>query len=103
MRTSNVAHCLFAGIAREDRSKRAAETQQSPETLSGRGVRTVSAGESSFNPMSYQNGSVWPHDNSIIAAVQSRYGRTEHALTLNELNHLVLYLSVETESRNRIS
>jgi glycogen debranching enzyme len=82
VRTSNVGHCLYAGIAREDRAKRAAETLLSPDAFSGWGVRTVSASESWFNPMSYHNGSVWPHDNSIIAAGLSRYGRTDLALTI---------------------
>jgi glycogen debranching enzyme len=96
VRTSNVGHCLFAGIAREDRAKRAAETLLSPESFSGWGVRTVSAGESWFNPMSYHNGSVWPHDNAIIAAGLSRYGRTELALTiLNGLLDATAFLELQ--------
>jgi glycogen debranching enzyme len=82
VRTSNVGHCLYAGIAREDRAKRAAEMLLAPDSFSGWGVRTVSASECWFNPMSYHNGSVWPHDNAIIASGLSRYGRTDLALTI---------------------
>ncbi len=82
VRTSNVGHCLYAGIAKEDRAKLAAETLMGVDAFSGWGVRTVSALETWFNPMSYHNGSVWPHDNAIIAAGLSRYGRTDLALAI---------------------
>jgi len=82
VRTSNVGHCLYSGIARDDRAKRAADMLLAPDSFTGWGVRTVSANEVWFNPMSYHNGSVWPHDNAIIASGLSRYGRTDLALTI---------------------
>jgi glycogen debranching enzyme len=73
VRTSNAGHCLFGGIASRDRARKAAETLAGTQMFSGWGIRTVSAAESRYNPMSYHNGSVWPHDNGIIAAGFSRY------------------------------
>ena len=74
VRTSNAGHCLFGGIAAPDRARRVAEQLTSPEMFSGWGIRTLSSVESRYNPMSYHNGSVWPHDNGIIAAGFARYG-----------------------------
>ena len=74
VRTSNAGHCLFGGIASPERARRVAETLVSRDMFSGWGVCTVSSGELRYNPMSYHNGSVWPHDNGIIAAGFSRYG-----------------------------
>ena len=74
VRTSNAGHCLFGGIASPARARRVAETLVSGDMFSGWGVCTVSSAESRYNPMSYHNGSVWPHDNGIIAAGFSRYG-----------------------------
>ena len=84
VRTSNPGHCLFTGIAREDRARRTAETLLAPESFSGWGIRTVAASESFFNPMSYHNGSIWPHDSAIAAAGLARYGRTDLALAIME-------------------
>ncbi len=74
VRTSNAGHCLFGGIADRARARRVAETLVSQDMFSGWGVRTVSSGESRYNPMSYHNGSVWPHDNGLVAAGFARYG-----------------------------
>ncbi len=96
VRTSNVGHCLYAGIARDDRAKLAADILVAPDSFSGWGVRTVSASETWFNPMSYHNGSVWPHDNAMIAAGLSRYGRTDLALTiLNGLLDATAFLELQ--------
>jgi glycogen debranching enzyme len=73
VRTSNAGHCLFGGIASPDRARRVAEALLSQDMWSGWGVRTVSARARRYNPMSYHNGSVWPHDNGLIAAGMSRY------------------------------
>jgi glycogen debranching enzyme len=73
VRTSNAGHCLFGGIAAPDRARRVAEGLIGSDMFSGWGVRTVSAVESRYNPMSYHDGSVWPHDNGLIAAGFSRY------------------------------
>jgi glycogen debranching enzyme len=74
VRTSNAGHCLYAGIARPDRARTVIDTLLEPESFSGWGIRTVAASEARYNPMSYHNGSVWPHDNALIAAGFARYG-----------------------------
>ncbi|HSL20203.1 MAG TPA: amylo-alpha-1,6-glucosidase [Vicinamibacterales bacterium] len=76
VRTSNPGHCLFAGIVSPERARSVAESLMGEGSFSGWGVRTVAAGESRYNPMSYHNGSVWPHDNAIVAAGLARYGFT---------------------------
>jgi len=73
VRTSNAGHCLYAGIARPDRARLVAETLLSPDSFSGWGVRTVAAGQARYNPLSYHNGSIWPHDNSLIASGLAKY------------------------------
>jgi glycogen debranching enzyme len=74
VRTSNAGQVLFSGIAREDRARLVADTLLSPAFFSGWGIRTVARGEARYNPMSYHNGSVWPHDNALIALGLARYG-----------------------------
>lgn len=73
VRTSNAGHCLYTGIASEERARRVAGTLMSDTSFSGWGVRTVALGESRYNPMSYHNGSIWPHDNAMIAAGFAAY------------------------------
>jgi glycogen debranching enzyme len=73
VRSSNAGHCLFSGIAAPDRARRVAEVLTGAEMFSGWGIRTISSAESRYNPMSYHNGSVWPHDNGLVAAGFSRY------------------------------
>ena len=72
--TSNMGHCLWTGILDEDKAARVAELLVSPEMFSGWGVRTLATSMTGFNPISYHNGSVWPHDNAIVAAGLARYG-----------------------------
>ena len=74
VRTSNPGHCLFSGIASPERARRLADTLMSDAMFAGWGVRTVAAGERRYNPMSYHNGSVWPHDSALVAAGLARYG-----------------------------
>jgi glycogen debranching enzyme len=71
--TSNAGHCLFAGVATEEHARRVGTTLTDDASFSGWGIRTVASTESRYNPMSYHNGSVWPHDNSLIAAGFARY------------------------------
>jgi glycogen debranching enzyme len=78
VRTSNAGHCLFTGIASAERAARVAETLLSEASFSGWGVRTVAQTEARYNPMSYHNGSVWPHDNALVAAGLARYRLTTH-------------------------
>jgi len=71
--SSNAGHCLFGGIADPQRARRVAEGLVGAEMFSGWGIRTLSSAERRYNPMSYHNGSVWPHDNGMVAAGFSRY------------------------------
>lgn len=73
VRTSNAGQVLFSGIAAADRAKRVAQDLLQPRFFSGWGIRTVAGDQTRFNPMSYHNGSVWPHDNALIALGLARY------------------------------
>ncbi len=77
--TSNMGHLLWSGIVPEERAKLVARQLFSDAMFSGWGVRTKSSQEVGFNPISYHNGTVWPHDNSLISAGLYRYGLREHA------------------------
>jgi glycogen debranching enzyme len=79
VRSSNAGQCLFTGIASIDHAQRIAETLLSRPFSSGWGIRTIATLEARYNPMSYHNGSVWPHDNALIAAGLARYGLQEAA------------------------
>jgi glycogen debranching enzyme len=74
VRTSNAGQVLFAGIASPERARLVANGLLSPPFFSGWGIRTVARGQVRYNPMSYHNGSVWPHDNALIATGFARYG-----------------------------
>ena len=82
VRTSNAGHCLFTGIAKEKHAHRVAQTLISKASYSGWGIRTVSDGELRYNPMSYHNGSIWPHDNALIAAGFARYGLKDEVIKI---------------------
>jgi glycogen debranching enzyme len=71
---SNAGHALFTGIAASDRARKVADTLLNSDGFSGWGIRTLSAGQARYNPMSYHNGSVWPHENALIAMGFARYG-----------------------------
>jgi glycogen debranching enzyme len=73
VRTSNAGQVLFSGIASPERAEAVMHGLMHPSFFSGWGIRTVSRQERRFNPMSYHNGSVWPHDNAMIAAGFARY------------------------------
>jgi glycogen debranching enzyme len=74
VRTSNAGQVLLAGIASAERAGRVAPTLLTDPYFSGWGIRTVAHGEARYNPMSYHNGSIWPHDNALIARGLARYG-----------------------------
>ena len=74
VRSSNAGHALFAGVADPQRARRTADTLLSRGSFSGWGIRTIAQGEARYNPMSYHNGSVWPHDNALIGLGLARYG-----------------------------
>jgi len=67
VRSSNAGHCLFSGIASQAHGRRTVDSILSSGLFSGWGVRTIASEEARYNPMSYHNGSVWPHDNALIA------------------------------------
>lgn len=71
---SNMGHCLWSGIVDEDKAALVAERLLSPEMFTGWGVRTLASDMGAYNPASYHNGSVWPHDNALIASGLMRYG-----------------------------
>ncbi len=76
---SNQGHCLWTGIIDEDKAAAVADALLSHAMFTGWGVRTLASTEPAYNPVSYHCGSVWPHDNAIIAAGLVRYGYVEHA------------------------
>jgi glycogen debranching enzyme len=77
--TSNIGHCLWTGIADADKAATVADRLLSDDMFSGWGIRTLATSMSAYDPMSYHNGSVWPHDNALCAAGLMRYGLTGHA------------------------
>jgi glycogen debranching enzyme len=77
--TSNIGHLLWSGIVLPERVDAVVDRLMGDELWSGWGVRTMSPGDRGYNPLSYHNGSVWPHDNSLIAWGLARYGRWPEA------------------------
>jgi glycogen debranching enzyme len=76
---SNPGHLLWSGIVPPDRAARVVARLMAPDMSSGWGIRTLSSSHPAYNPYSYQNGSVWPHDNSLIALGFKRYGFSTEA------------------------
>ena len=81
---SNAAHCLATGLLDADQASALSERLLADDMFSGWGVRTLSARERRYNPLSYHNGSVWPHDNAIAAIGLARYGNGAGALRILE-------------------
>jgi len=77
VRASNAGHVLFTGVARAERVRSVIDTLLSAPFNSGWGIRTLANTEQRFNPMSYHNGSVWPHDTALCAAGMGRYGERD--------------------------
>ena len=82
VRSSNAGHALSSGIADSERATRVIEQMVSPAFFSGWGIRTIASSEARYNPMSYHNGSIWPHDNAMIGAGFARYGRSDQIETV---------------------
>ena len=80
VRSSNAGQCLFTGIADPVRAVKVADALMAPDAFSGWGVRTLATGEVRYNPMVYHNGTVWPHDNALIAYGFFRYGLQDLAV-----------------------
>lgn len=79
---SNAGHCLFAGIVSDRRAHLVASTLLGSDMFSGWGVRTIGSSELRYSPMSYHDGSIWPHDNALIAMGLARYGMTDKAMKI---------------------
>jgi glycogen debranching enzyme len=94
VRTSNAGHALFCKIAKEERAETLAASLMTEQLFSGWGIRTVGAGESRYNPMSYHNGSVWPHDNALIGMGFSLYGFPQKSC---EILHALFEVSRDVE------
>jgi glycogen debranching enzyme len=82
VRASNAGHLLFCGIPSPERAATVCAQLLSEPFCSGWGIRTLRDGEARYNPMSYHNGSIWPHDTAICAAGISRYGGRAHAVKI---------------------
>ncbi len=84
VRASNAGHLLMTGIATPERARRVAEGLMQARFFTGWGIRTLAADEARYNPMSYHNGSVWPHDNALIALGMARVGMRAETTRLFE-------------------
>lgn len=83
---SNAGHLLFTGLPSAERARMVTQRMLSAEFRSGWGIRTLATGQARFNPMSYHDGSVWPHDTAMAAAGMARFGeRRAVAMLLNEI------------------
>lgn len=82
--TSNPGHCLLSGIVDGHRADAVAERLMAPDMFSGWGIRTLSAENPAFNPLSYHNGSIWPHDTALVAAGLKRYGHDSATARLTQ-------------------
>jgi glycogen debranching enzyme len=92
---SNAGHCLYTGIVSEQRAQRVGAKLMDPASYSGWGIRTLASREARYNPMSYHNGSIWPHDNALIAAGFARYGmKAEAARVLSGLLEASVFFDV---------
>jgi glycogen debranching enzyme len=92
---SNAGHALFTGIALPERARRVVRTLMESNFFTGWGIRTLASSEARYNPMSYHNGSVWPHDNALIAAGFARYGfRAEAARIFHGLFAASTYIDL---------
>ncbi|MET3174745.1 UNVERIFIED_ORG: glycogen debranching enzyme [Arthrobacter sp. UYCu721] len=80
--TSNMGHCLWVGIVDEDKAPSVAERLMSPELFTGWGIRTLASDMGAYNPVSYHNGSVWPHDTALVATGLMRYGFVDEAMKI---------------------
>jgi len=92
---SNPGHCLWSGIVPPERAARVLARLMAPDMWSGWGIRTLSAEHPAYNPYSYQNGSVWPHDNGLIALGCRRYGFAEEAARIaGDVNAAASYFTL---------
>lgn len=91
--SSNAGHTLWSGIATQEHAARIADQLLGEDFFCGWGIRTIPAKEARYNPMAYHNGSVWPHDNALIAEGMARYGFTGKAMAVfSGLREASLYM-----------
>jgi len=96
IKASNMGHCLYTGIVPQERAVAIVKTLFSETMYSGWGIRTLASDQPNYNPMSYHNGSIWPHDNSIIAAGLARHGfQQEAGRILSDLFRMSLHLDLQ--------
>jgi glycogen debranching enzyme len=96
--SSNPGHLLACGLPSPERAARVATRLRHPDMDSGWGIRTLTSAARTYNPMSYHNGSVWPHDNSFIASGLYRYGHTAFAHAITE----ALFAASESDPLRRL-
>jgi glycogen debranching enzyme len=96
--SSNAGHLLWSGIVPDEAAPRLVKTLFSEQLWSGWGIRTLGTGERRYNPVSYHNGSVWPHDTALIAAGLDRYGYQAHAARIRD----ALFDLAESQPDNRL-
>jgi glycogen debranching enzyme len=96
VRSSNAGHVLLAQLASEAQARGVAAQLMSRASFSGWGIRTIAEGEARYNPMSYHNGSVWPHDNALVALGLSRHGfRKEASLLFSAMLRAATFFDLE--------
>jgi glycogen debranching enzyme len=96
VRSSNAGHALLTGLALPGRAEKVVRGLMQPSSYSGWGIRTIATTEARYNPMSYHNGSVWPHDNALIGAGMARYGfRAEAARIFQGLFEASTYIDLK--------
>jgi glycogen debranching enzyme len=88
---SNLGHLLWSRVPSSDRAAATADLLVAPESLSHFGIRTLAAGQPAYNPLSYHNGTVWPHDNALVAKGFANYGLMGHARTVFEATARAMY------------
>lgn len=94
--SSNAGHLLFSGIAAPEEAEKVAMTLLDDKMFSGWGIRTVAIDEARYNPMSYHNGSIWPHDNALIAYGLGQYGFKEEVhKVLNAMFEVTRYVEAQ--------
>ena len=96
IKTSNAGQCLFTGIVARKKAEKVVQAMMGGDMFSGWGIRTLSSDEVRYNPMSYHNGSVWPHDTALVASGMARYGFVKEALTVTKaLFDACLYIDLQ--------
>ena len=80
--SSNAAHCLATGLLNREQAEALIQRLMNEDMFTGWGVRTLSSSEQRYNPMSYHNGSVWPHDNALVAAGLARFKKSQDAIRI---------------------